>query len=118
MPPEKIFGPEPAHGWCFYYQKASLARQRGDWSEIGRLYDETVNQNLRATDKSEVFPFLEGLVNLGRYRDARELVEKQIRGREKLSYELCESLSEDPEYPPEFEYNYEMLNTILCTETE
>lgn len=25
-PPETIFGPEPAHTWCYYYQKADLAR--------------------------------------------------------------------------------------------
>ena len=31
VPPAAIFGAEPEHGWCYYYQKASLARQNGDW---------------------------------------------------------------------------------------
>ncbi|NMC79412.1 MAG: hypothetical protein GYA59_08635, partial [Chloroflexi bacterium] len=40
-PPENIFGPEPSHDtWCYYYQKASLARQEGDWEEVVRLGDE------------------------------------------------------------------------------
>jgi len=114
VPPVAIFGVEPAHNWCFYYQKASLARQIGDWNEIGRLYDETVAKNLEAGDKSEVFPFLEGLVNSGRYDDARKLVETDVKGRDILSYYFCESLAKDPGYPPEFNYNYAVLHQILC----
>jgi hypothetical protein len=114
VPPVAIFGVEPVHNWCFYYQKASLARQMGDWHEIGRLYDETVAKKLEASDKSEVFPFLEGLVNLGRYDDARKLVETDVNGRDVLSYYFCESLAKDPGYPPGFNYNYAMLHQILC----
>jgi hypothetical protein len=114
VPPTAIFGAEPAHGWCFYYQKASLARQMGDWNEIGRLYDKTVAKNLEAGDKSEVFPFLEGLVNSGRYDDARKLFENEIKGRDILSYYFCEALAKDPRYPPEFNYNYSRLHQILC----
>jgi len=22
------------HGWCYYYQKANLARQQGDWEQV------------------------------------------------------------------------------------
>ncbi len=114
VPPAAIFGTEPVHDWCFYYQKASLAKQMGDWNEIGALYDKTVSQGLTASDKSEMFPFLEGLVNLGRYDDARKLVDTDIKGRDILSYSLCESLAKDPGYPPEFHYNYAMLHQILC----
>ena len=114
VPPVAVFGAEPAHDWCFYYQKASLARQTGDWEEIGRLYDETVAKNLHAADKSEVFPFLEGLVNSGRYDDARKLVERDVKGSDVLRYYFCESMAKDPGYPPEFHYNYAMLHQILC----
>jgi len=114
VPPLAIFGTEPAHDWCFYYQKASLARQKGDWVEIVKLYDETVVRKLVAGDKSEVFPFLEGLVNLGRYDEAKALYGKEIKDRTDLNYELCESLAKDPGYPAEFNYNYTGLHQILC----
>jgi len=26
--------PEPAHDWCFYYQKASLAAQDNNWQQV------------------------------------------------------------------------------------
>jgi hypothetical protein len=113
-PPFAIFGKEPAHNWCYYYQKASLARQIGDWNEVGRLYDETINKKLTASDKSEWFPFLEGLVNAGRSDDAKKLIETEIKGNDALSFELCESLANDPGYPPEFKYDYAKLHQIVC----
>ena len=29
---------------------------------------------------------------------------------------VCEALEKDPEYPPEYGYDYEMVNQILCEE--
>lgn len=114
IPPFSIFGAEPPRSWCFYYQKASLARQNGDWEEVGRLYDQTLELNLDTNDKSEMIPFFEGLVNLGRYDDAREIYTKQIKGQKEMRFSLCNFLSEDPGYPPEFGYDYEIINEILC----
>jgi len=114
IPPAEIFGTEPPHDWCYYYQKASLARQMGDWQEVGKLYDQTLHLKLEAGDSSEVIPFFEGLVNLGRYDEARALYKKEIKGREKMRYPLCTFLEKDPGYPPEFHYDYQMIFTLLC----
>ena len=114
IPPVAIFGAEPPHDWCYYFQKASLARQTGEWNEIGKLYDETLSKGLTARDKSEMFPFLEGLVNLGRYEDVKNLIETEIKPRDALSFGLCESLAKDPGYPPEFNYDYTTLHQMLC----
>jgi hypothetical protein len=116
VPPAVIFGSEPAHGWCYYYQKASLARQKGDWEEVGRLYDEALKLGLETDDKSEVIPFFEGLVNLGRLDDARALYASQIKGNAKMRLPLCTFLATDPGYPPEFHYDYQNVQTILCKE--
>jgi len=35
--PEDIFGKEPPHTWCYYYEKAELARQAGDWEQVAKL---------------------------------------------------------------------------------
>jgi len=114
VPPSSIFGSEPSRGWCYYYQKASLARQKGDWEEIGRLYDQVVELGLETDDKSEMFPFFEGLVNLGRYEDASSLYDSQIKGNAKMRLPLCMFLSSDPEYPQEFNYDYEKIHELLC----
>jgi hypothetical protein len=114
VPSASIFGIEPRHDWCYYYQKASLARQTGDWQEIGRLYDKTKSLDLDTDDKAEMIPFFEGLVNLGRYEDARAVYREEIRGQTRVRFPLCTLLNEDPGYPPEFGYDYDMVNEILC----
>jgi len=114
FPPKSIFGTEPEHDWCYYYQKASLARQSGNWEEISKLYDQVMDLNLETDDKSEVIPFFEGLVNQGRYEDAKSLYNSQIKGQNEMRFPLCTFLSNDPGYPPEFGYDYERIYEILC----
>ena len=113
-PPSQIFGPEPSHNWCYYYQKASLARQFGNWDEISELYDQVLTLDLEPNDESEIIPFFEGLVNVGRYDDARVVFNNTIKGRQKLRFPLCTTLENDPEYHPEFHYDYEKIFEILC----
>jgi hypothetical protein len=113
-PPSSIFGLEPTHDWCYFYQKASLARQTGNWQEIGKLYDQALKLKLEANDKAEVIPFFEGLVNLGRYNDAKALYKHEIKGHVQLRFPLCTTLIQDPGYPPEFGYDYKMIYTLLC----
>ena len=57
-PPAEIFGAEPAHDWCYYYQKAELALQKGDYEEVVRLRDEASANDLRQGDPSELLPFI------------------------------------------------------------
>ncbi len=37
MLPEELFGPEPPRNWCFYFEKAELAQQFGDWDKVIEL---------------------------------------------------------------------------------
>jgi hypothetical protein len=113
-PPQRIFGEEPERGWCYYYQKASLARQVGDWEEVVRLYHQALEQGLEPLDKSELVPFFEALVNTGRYDEAQAMYDQDIKGRRELRLPLCAFLAQDPGYPPEFGYDYETIHKILC----
>jgi len=114
VPPSSIFGSEPEHGWCYYYQKASLARQNGDWEEIASLYKQVRKLNLETRDKSEMIPFFEALVNLGRIEDAKALFDKEIKGQSEMRLSLCASLATGPGYPPEFHYDYQTIYAMLC----
>ena len=60
LPPAVVFGSEPAKGWCFYYEKAALARQRQDWPGVLRLADEANSKGLHPRDQIEWLPFLQG----------------------------------------------------------
>ncbi|MBI9045918.1 MAG: hypothetical protein JEZ06_15605 [Anaerolineaceae bacterium] len=72
-PPQNIFGKEPMQNWCYYYQKASLARQREDWQEIVRLGDEAREMGFAPADVSEWMPFYEGYARVNRMDEANEI---------------------------------------------
>jgi len=76
LPPANVFGNEPAHNWCFYYQKASLARQKGQWPEIARLGEEAGRLGLVPGDVSEWLPFYEAYYHLGSQERATALAAK------------------------------------------
>jgi hypothetical protein len=65
QPAESIFGPEPAKGWCYFYQKAELALQNKDWEQIVKLGKEVESQGLHPTDRIEWAPFLQAYAHLG-----------------------------------------------------
>ena len=39
---------------------------------------------------------------------------KQIKGQKEMRFSLCTFLTDDPGYAPEFGYDYETINEILC----
>jgi len=57
-----LFGDEPSHSWCYYFQKAEFARQQGNWTEVMRLGEEARAQGLEPQDHSEWRPFFEAYV--------------------------------------------------------
>jgi hypothetical protein len=63
-PPSIPFGAEPPHGWCYFYQKAALARQTGNWQEAARLGDEALAFGFSAGDEIEWMPFLQAYAML------------------------------------------------------
>jgi len=73
-PPAAFFGSEPAHKWCFYYQKASLARQQGDWQKVVSLGEKAIGEGFYPSDKIEWMPFLQAYVALGQKNKLRRFV--------------------------------------------
>ncbi len=113
-PPKSIFGNEPEHGWCYYFQKASLARQQGDWHEISNLFDKATAAGYQPVDTSEYFVFLEGLVNFGELEKAREIANDHIKDNEALRYSLCQSLNSAQPYPDAFGYKQDLIQELIC----
>ena len=95
--PGYAFGDEPSHNWCYYYQKADLARQQGDWEEIARLGNEAQKLELHPNDQIEWMPFLQAYAFIGN--------DKQVKGlstrinTEPFYHQLaCKSLTAMPEH--------------------
>ncbi len=70
-PPTEIMGSEPEHDWCYYFQKADLARQIEDWQQVAQIADQASRRGFKPSDATEWLPFIEAYANLRRYDDAR-----------------------------------------------
>jgi hypothetical protein len=62
-----IYYPEPAHGWCYYFEKADLARQFGDWKEVVELGDKALKLDDHPNNPIERFVFIEGYAHSGEW---------------------------------------------------
>ena len=69
----QVYGPEPAHGWCYYFQKADLARQMGDWDEVVALGEQAFASGDYPNDPIERFVFIEGYAHQSDWEIAVEL---------------------------------------------
>ncbi len=69
----QVYGPEPAHGWCYYFQKADLARQMGDWDEVVALGKQAFASGDYPNDPIERFVFIEGYAHQSDWEIAVEL---------------------------------------------
>lgn len=90
-PPAFLFGEEPAHKWCYYYEKAAFARQTGDWEEVLRLAQKTAELGYRPDDLIEWMPFLQAYAWSG---DADKLAaeSRAIWSDEYVAHQACQIL--------------------------
>jgi len=89
MPPENIFGPEPEHGWCYYFEKAELAYQNENWSEVIRLMDEAKSRGLAPADMQEYLPLLDAYLKTHNVEKALELSIQIKRLSDKIDDRVC-----------------------------
>lgn len=93
-PPKLIFGEEPLHTWCYYFQKAELARQQADWEQIARLDDMAMENGFEPRDQTEWIAFIDGYSHLAQYDRARELIDIVIEEVPLARRDLCRLLDQ------------------------
>ncbi|NMA13054.1 MAG: hypothetical protein GX933_07740 [Chloroflexi bacterium] len=67
---KKFFGSNDVRSWCWYYQKADLARQFKDWESVAQLGDKAFALADHPNDAIERVPFIEGYAHMNRWEDA------------------------------------------------
>ena len=81
-PNATVFGTETKN-WCWYYQKASLLRQKEQWEDLAALAAEALAAGFTpsvscANSPFEWWPFIEGLYRAGNTEKALELANEAI----------------------------------------
>ena len=68
-----IFGAEPPHTWCYFFEKADLARQMQDWETILQLKAETDAHGYEPDLAAEYLPFIEAYAQTNQWEQAYQL---------------------------------------------
>ncbi len=74
--PPAMFYPEPVHGWCYYVEKAELARQEEEWSKITEIADEVESQSLSPLVPFDWAVFVEGFAQTGDFERASDYLDR------------------------------------------
>ncbi len=83
-----IFG-DPQPDWCYYFEKADLARQMQDWKKVVVLWDEAQQKGFSPQNGVEYIPFIEGFAHTGDWEQAQDLTLKSNRITQSMSKILC-----------------------------
>jgi hypothetical protein len=70
---DTILGPQDTNTWCYFYEKADLARQKQHWTAIPALWDSAGQKGLRPGNGWEYLPFVEASIHLNDWDQALEL---------------------------------------------
>jgi hypothetical protein len=111
-PPTVIFGPEPTHDWCYYYEKADLARQHGDWEEVLRLGDEAFAKGYFPGDGIEWMPFLQAYAQAADVKLLTDLA-PVITSDHYTAQQACQTIRSMPEIPAHIS---ETIRPLYCLE--
>lgn len=68
-----IFGAELPHTWCYFFEKADLARQMQDWNIILQLKADTDSLGYQPGVAAEDLPFIEAYAHTNQWEQAYQL---------------------------------------------
>lgn len=80
-PPLQILGSEIPHTWCYYFEKAELARQYGDYEKVLSLFREATVKGYVPVVDNEWYPFIDAYARTGDWKSAERITENLAVGK-------------------------------------
>lgn len=85
-----FFLKENKETWCFYFEKADLARQYKNWKEITYLANEAFEKNLEPSDPREYYPLIEAYAHESDFSTAVKYSRKVLQALPVAKKKLCD----------------------------
>ncbi|RIK28610.1 MAG: hypothetical protein DCC56_15910 [Anaerolineae bacterium] len=98
-PDTDVFGPEPPHTWCYFFQKADLARQTQDWDTVLDLYEQAQQLGFSPGYGAEHIPFIEAYAQTGDWQSAYDLTIAAANLTSRQKRMLCTNWYRFAEFP-------------------
>lgn len=92
QPPGYVFGEEPEHTWCYYFEKADLARQQGKWDQVINLGQEAFSAGYYPGEPSELIIFMEANARVSNFQETLNLAASIIQQQPNLQTLVCTTL--------------------------
>ena len=90
-PNPAVFGKSPPHTWCYYFEKADLARQRQDWKTVLQLKAEADERGYGPDLAGEYLPFIEAYARTNQWEQAYQLSLEARKIGEGAGQALCKA---------------------------
>ncbi|MBK7450106.1 MAG: hypothetical protein IPJ47_12015 [Anaerolineales bacterium] len=84
-----MFFAEPKPEWCYFYAKAGLANQQGDFETSARLGDEVFASGFKPEDAREWLVFVEAYAMNGEFDQAVKASNSALEMDEKTLKAVC-----------------------------
>jgi hypothetical protein len=89
--PSLPFLSEPEHKWCYYFAKAELARQQGQWDQVIALMDEARSLGYEPENLFEWLTYIEAQALTGNIQVAERLSSDILKQDKGIQRGMCET---------------------------
>jgi hypothetical protein len=89
QPAMPMFFPEPEHEWCYFFTKAELAQQQGEFEHVIRLGEEAMENGFQPEDPNEWLVFIEAYALMGDLQTAEDLSTRMLQEDARTRRGVC-----------------------------
>ena len=117
--PPPLLSTSSENGWCEAFEKADLARQRGDWDSVSDYADQALalgHTGLAIKHVTEYEVFIDGYGHTGQWQKARQLTTEALGLNPDMAPMLCDvwdRIQTHPDFPPDRSGTVTEVKTIL-----
>jgi hypothetical protein len=104
---------EPEHTWCYYFAKAELARQQGDWDQVIDFIDEARSLGYEPEDPFEWLTYIEAQAITGNVEGAKKTSQDAFEQEDRIRRGLCELWKRIQTLPASMGEEAMLINQIL-----
>ncbi len=87
--PSQVFGENLETGWCYYFEKADLARQFEDWQQVVAIGEIALQHADHPNHAAELIPFIQGYAITGDFLQAYQLTLRALKINTSSEPMLC-----------------------------
>ena len=116
IPQRKFFGTENRDQWCYYYEKADLARQQAQWQTTIQYYVEAEARGFNPKDEVEWLPLVEAYLKTNQIDLALETTKKVTNHEMAVTADYCRVWSDAKADENVLPFAEEILSWLNCRE--